>query len=149
MTPSDSTRSPLGLDIMLHSYSITINVSPNKILKNRRKYGDLSLEEQKEVILIVFLQAIQLEGIDSYDYEFEQTMLGHAHLHGLIEATEEQVLSVQMYVHSVLGFPKVHQSICCTVEKTIVDSRYWVDYMRKDIMRHNITTSTWYQQNNK
>lgn len=127
------TPSVAPLDCNIVPYSITINVSPKKILSNRKVYGDLSLEMQKEAIQDVFsfaLHSIQKSAEDC-EIVFETTKAGNAHLHGLIACTSSEMYQFQRIVASKLGFPRLEPSVCCMCLKTIYSTVFWERYMQK------------------
>lgn len=121
-----------------YTYGYTINVSPTKILSgryNRKRYGELSSDEQKAVIgnvITDYFDRLRIDTEDVTTYEYEKTKAGIIHVHGVIKCTESQVSHFQEYIHRKLGMPRLIPSICCYYEKTIVDPKYWHKYMTKE-----------------
>lgn len=125
------------LDYNIVPFGITINVSPKKILSNRKLYGDLSENEQQEAIRAVFSYALHAISKSAEDCEivFEKTKAGHVHLHGLIACTQREIILFQSLVHKQLGFPKLDPSICCKFVRTIISTGFWVRYMNKYVKK--------------
>lgn len=127
----ETTRSPLGLDYGYNTYSLTINVSPKKILKGI-KFEKYTYDNKKAVILDLLYFALSANGIHQFDSRWEDTKSGIPHIHVILYASEEQVLSVQRLIHERLGFPRVPPSVVCFYDRTTVDKKYWIDYMTKE-----------------
>lgn len=136
----DLRVAPKDSHIVPNTYSITINVPSNKIIDRkslgiaRCTFGRLPSLSQRQVIQETFEVALSASSITKYDFRFEKTKAGKEHMHAILFGTEDQVLSVQSYVQSKLGFPNLDPSWLCKYEATVVSPKFWVDYMTKEDM---------------
>lgn len=111
-------------------YSFTINLSTKKYIGNKQwcKYDH---EEQERIIYLSLKDAIKRLCLPDFDYYFELTKIGNAHLHGCIYTNYVGMLMLQEEIHKSLGLPRVHPSIVFYFEETIKDIDHWRAYMHK------------------
>jgi len=132
MEPSEA---PLDR-ITVNRYAVTINVSPKKHINAPPKgqYGTMDEQTQKCQILNVVGPTLHSLGFAAVDFEhrFEKTKHGVVHLHGILQCTQEEILTFQYKVHLKLGMPRLPPHICCYIEKTRVSASYFQEYMNKE-----------------
>lgn len=128
---NDSREAPLDSS-MAHIYGYTLNVSPKKYILGKQ-YGDLSTDEQEQVLCSVLTNALKHIGRVQceHEYEFELTKAGQTHCHGMLRCNASDIHKLQLFVHKQLGMPRLDPSICFKYIKTIVSSDAWLNYMRK------------------
>lgn len=131
-----------------HPYGYTVNVYPHKWLSSvgfkSMKWMDIDNKAQRQILTKVLGEAIHTIGKTGVDicYTFENTVSGHAHVHGLISCSEKQIKVMQDIVCKYLGLPKVDKGRCFNYTKTMYDKSFWYKYMTKESSQEVVEEET-------
>jgi hypothetical protein len=126
MTPINCLREAPLVSLNVDLYSFTLNVSPKKYI-NGKPWSTYTQADQK----IIFGQYFEsLAEMDELIYEFEPTLAGYIHVHGMFKADKEDAQLFQEKACKRFGMPKLAWDVCCRIEP-IYDRQGWLRYMRK------------------
>lgn len=116
---------------LVYSYAVTINVSPKKRIQ-QIVYGNVSNLKQRVILENITSTCLHNACLSAknFEYIFENTELGHAHMHAELTCTHEQMLEFQNEIHKKLGMPSLQPHIVCLI-KPISSERGWFLYMNK------------------
>lgn len=116
----------------MYTYSVTINISPFKRLKDGSQFAKIGQESQEAMLQFILGKIKEITHGDFGMYVYEPTKRGHPHLHSLFkvprELTKGQHSDIkdlgEIYGNSIFNKP-------IYIEKCKDNGEAWLDYMMK------------------
>lgn len=128
------------MENLKETYSFTLTIDGKKLVYysgKRRRYGNMRQDHQAIFLNSLIIKVLRVLYVESYEWVFEEHADKRLHVHGIMTFIDSKQYNIESFIsdfythNQIVGYKFSTYSKLSKYERTIVDTKFWLDYMRK------------------